>query len=70
MTRTPRSPIRLCLESLGAQGKEHGRLFRVPGGIQESRAYSRVKHPRRLGYYRPDVPPPEFLQEEDPEKAP
>lgn len=35
-------------------------LFRRPGGLQELRDRGLVEHHDRLGYYRPDCPPPEL----------
>lgn len=46
----------------GASGGDRRRLFR-PGGLTELRARGLVGHHDRLGYYRPDDPPPELLPE-------
>lgn len=40
------------------------RLFKKPGGLEELRAEGLVEHHSRLGYYRPDSPPPELEEEE------
>lgn len=36
---------------------DRSRLFRHPGGLRELQAHGLVAHHKRLGFYRPDVPP-------------
>lgn len=47
-------------DSLGEAVRDRRRLFRHPGGLEELRAQGLVSHHPRLGYYRPDAPPPEL----------
>jgi hypothetical protein len=37
-----------------------------PGGIKELRELGKVKLHRRLGYYRPNAPPPELQERTGP----
>ena len=37
-------------------------LFKVPGGLPELQEEGLVDHHRRVGFYRPDAPPPEVTQ--------
>jgi len=36
------------------------RLFADPGGLPELQEQGMVSHHKRIGYYRPDAPPPEL----------
>ncbi len=53
--------------ALGIAVGDKGRLYK-PGGIKELEERGLVEQHDRLGYYRPDVPPPEILQADDPAK--
>jgi hypothetical protein len=50
----------LRTDALAAKVGDRRRLFRHPGGIKELIEQGLVKHHDRLGYYRPDAPPPEL----------
>ncbi len=46
-----------------AAGLERSQLFRKPkGGLQELKDQGLVAHNDRLGYFRPDDPPPELAE--------
>ena len=47
----------LKTDALGNATGDRRRLFK-PGGIKELKTLAKVRHHRRLGYYRPDAPPP------------
>lgn len=38
-------------------------LFRKPGGLEELKGQGLIRNHPRLGYYRPDAPPPELTEE-------
>lgn len=42
---------------------DRSRLFRHPGGLKELQEQGLVAHHKRLGFYRPDVPPEELAGE-------
>jgi hypothetical protein len=50
----------LRTDALGHAVGDRSRLFRRPGGIHELRERGFVHHHHRLGFYRPDAPPPEL----------
>lgn len=51
----------LRTDALASVVGDRSRLFRKPtGGIPELRKEGLVDHHSRLGYYRPDAPPPEL----------
>lgn len=43
-------------------------LYKDPGGIHELVEEGLVQHQKRLGYYRPDEPPPEIIAPKQAEK--
>lgn len=49
----------LKTEALAAEVGDRRRLFK-PGGIKELKEKGLVKNHSRIGYYRPDAPPPEI----------
>ena len=49
----------LMTDALGDAVGDRSRLFK-PGSLKELREHGLVEHHKRLGYYRPDVPPPEL----------
>ncbi|HEY7427447.1 MAG TPA: hypothetical protein VH682_24650 [Gemmataceae bacterium] len=51
-------------DPLGAAVGDKRRLYRHPGGLQELREEGLVDHHARLGYFRPDAPPPELSGDE------
>lgn len=60
----------LKTNALVAVAGSKSQLFRVPGGIQELRDRGLVEHHDRLGFYRPDMPPPSLdLSEADEGKS-
>jgi hypothetical protein len=52
----------LRTDALGAAVGDRGRLYK-PGGLKELREAGMVKHHPRLGFYRPDAPPEELIDE-------
>lgn len=50
----------LRTDALAAKVGDRRRLFKDPGGIPELQEQGLVSHHRRVGYYRPDFPPPEL----------
>ncbi len=50
----------LRTDPLGAAVGDRGRLFKKPGGIQELKDNGLVDNHPRVGYYRPDSPPPDL----------
>jgi len=56
----------LRTDALGAEVGDRGRLFRRPGGLQELREQGLVDNHPRLGYYRPDAPPPQLADAAEP----
>src|SRR5262245_10655037 len=47
-------------DALGGAVGDRSRLFRKPmGGLSELREHGLVEHHVRLGFYRPDAPPPD-----------
>jgi hypothetical protein len=51
----------LRTDALGAAVGDQRRLFRPRGGLQELREHGLVDHHERLGFFRPDAPPPKLL---------
>lgn len=49
-------------DALGAAVGDRSRLFKQRGGLKELKEHGRVAHHDRLGYYRPDFPPPELRE--------
>lgn len=56
----------LRTEALAAAVGDRARLFRPKGGLAELREHGLVSHHERLGYYRPDSPPPQLESQEEP----
>lgn len=54
----------LRADALGHKVGDRSRLYRRPGGLHELREEGLVCLHKRLGYYRPDAPPPELEEEE------
>jgi hypothetical protein len=48
----------LRTDDLGRKVGSRRKLFSHPGGLRELRENNLVAHHKRLGYYRPDAPPP------------
>jgi len=57
----------LRTDALGAEVGDRGRLFRRPGGLPELREQGLVDNHPRLGYYRPDAPPPPLADTSEPD---
>lgn len=53
----------LRTDKLGDAVGDRRRLYRNPGGLKELEEQGLVKKHERLGYYRPDSPPPELENE-------
>ena len=53
----------LRTDELARRVGDRRRLFRPTGGLSELQDEGLVKHTRRVGYYRPDEPPPEVSDE-------
>jgi hypothetical protein len=47
-----------------AAGVDRSTPFKHPGGLKELREHGLVRHTPRLGFWRPDAPPPELAGEE------
>lgn len=45
-------------DALGTAVGGRSRIFQHPGGLKELQQEGLVKHHNRLGFYRPDAPPP------------
>lgn len=58
--------VALRSDPLGRAVGDRRRLFRDPGGLPELVEHGLVEHHPRLGYYRPDAPPPEMLPDHPP----
>jgi hypothetical protein len=43
-------------------------MYRRPGGLHELRDEGLIDHHPKLGYYRPDAPPPQLIAEEEGEE--
>lgn len=56
----------LRTEPLGDAVKDRRRLFKHPGGLKELREQGLVDHHNRIGYFRPDAPPPALVEAEEP----
>jgi hypothetical protein len=48
----------LRTDALGRKVGNRRKLFTHPGGLRELQEQGLVAHHKRLGYYRPDAPPP------------
>jgi hypothetical protein len=54
----------LRTDALASKVGSRRKLFTHPGGIRELQEHGQVAHHKRLGYYRPDAPPPELKDTE------
>jgi hypothetical protein len=53
--------LALRTDALAAKVGSRRKLFTHPGGLRELQEQALIAHHKRLGYYRPDAPPPELL---------
>lgn len=53
----------LRTDPLADEVGDRRKLFRDPGGLKELQRHRKVSHHSRVGYYRPDCPPPEFAEQ-------